>query len=196
MPAAKEMSDAIDGDDRTSWHLPLPPLNSSSLEPHSPGMSHVVRSGRGIVFMIASNAMLLTLHAQANKINRLCSDRAQQCVFAAGDTPTRCFEASVAVSTVRPVFASKLFFWVLDSMLDICAAGEDPDLDKLRAVHRLVENHEAVVKFAARGCGQQGSPPVNAPLSDPNAKPGMQYVDAVDAGQSLIECSPVLLLIK
>ena len=77
-------------------------------------------------------------------------------------------------------------------MLDICAAGEDPDLDKLRAVHRLVENHEAVVKFAARGCGQQGSPPVNAPLSDPNAKPGMQYVDAVDAGQSLMQCSPVL----
>ncbi|KAL0020433.1 hypothetical protein WJX77_002865 [Trebouxia sp. C0004] len=96
VPAAREMSDAIDGDDRTSWHLPLPPLNSSSLEPHSP--------------------------------------------------------------------------------------GEDPNLDKLRAVHRLVENHEAVVKFAARGCGQQGSPPVNAPLSDPNAKPGMQYVDAVDAG--------------
>lgn len=55
-----------------------------------------------------------------------------------------------------------------------------------------MENHEAVVKFAARGCGQQGSPPVNAPLSDPNAKPGMQYVDAVDAGQSLIQCSPVL----
>jgi len=76
-------------------------------------------------------------------------------------------------------------------LLDICAAGEDPDLDKLRAVHRLVENHEAVVKFAARGCGQQGSPPVNAPLSDPNAKPGMQYVDAVDAGQSLIQCSLV-----
>ena len=62
--------------------------------------------------------------------------------------------------------------------------GESPELDKLRAVHRLVENHEAVTKFAARGCGQQGSPPVNAPLSDPYAKPGMQYLDAVDAGQS------------
>ncbi len=103
-------------------------------------------------------------------------------MFAAGGTLTSCFEASVAVSTVTPFFASKMFFWVLYSMLGMCAAGEHPDLDKLRAVHRLVENHEAVVKFAARGCGQQGNPPVNAPLSDPNAKPGMQYVDAVDAG--------------
>ena len=49
--------------------------------------------------------------------------------------------------------------------------------------HWLVENHEAVVKFAARACGQQGNPPVNAPLSDPYAKPGMQHLDAVDAGQ-------------
>ena len=55
-----------------------------------------------------------------------------------------------------------------------------------------MENHEAVVKFAARGCGQQGNPPVNAPLSDPNAKPGMQYVDAVDAGLSSIQYRPVL----
>lgn len=69
--------------------------------------------------------------------------------------------------------------------LPASSSGESPELDKLRAVHRLVENHEAVAKFAARGCGQQGSPPVNAPLSDPNAKPGMQYLDAVDAGQLL-----------
>lgn len=62
-------------------------------------------------------------------------------------------------------------------------SGEEPDMDRLRAVQRLVDNHEAVAKFAARGCGQQGSPPVNAPLSDPYAKPGMQHLDAVDAGQ-------------
>lgn len=93
---AKQMADAIDGDDGISWHLPLPPLNATSFEAYSP--------------------------------------------------------------------------------------GEEPELDKLRAAHRLVENHEAVVKFAARACGQQGNPPVNAPLSDPYAKPGMQYHDAVDAG--------------
>ena len=62
-------------------------------------------------------------------------------------------------------------------------SGEQPDMDRLRAVQRLVDNHEAVTKFAARGCGQQGSPPVNAPLSDPNARPGMAHIDAVDAGQ-------------
>lgn len=31
------MSDAIDGDDGVSWHIPLPPLDASSLEPYSPG---------------------------------------------------------------------------------------------------------------------------------------------------------------
>ena len=115
-------------------------------------------------------------------------------MFTAGGALTKCIEASVAVSTMTIPFALKCFMVAV--LLGVCAAGEDPDLDKLRAVHRLVENHEAVVKFAARGCGQQGSPPVNAPLSDPNAKPGMQYVDAVDAGRSLIQCSPVLLLVK
>jgi len=67
VPAARQMADAIDGDDHTSWHLPLPPLNSSSLEPHSPGMSHVVLPGRSIAFMTASNAPLLTLHEQQAK---------------------------------------------------------------------------------------------------------------------------------
>ena len=33
-------------------------------------------------------------------------------------------------------------------------AGENPEQDKLRAAARLVENAPAVVKFAARGCGQ------------------------------------------
>ena len=71
--------------------------------------------------------------------------------------------------------------------MDLVIAGEDPDMDRLRAVQRLVNNHEAVAKFAARGCGQQGSPPVNAPLSDPYAKPGMQHLEAVDAGQDHLQ---------
>lgn len=37
MKDARPMSDAIDGDDGVSWHLPLPPLDASSLEPYSPG---------------------------------------------------------------------------------------------------------------------------------------------------------------
>lgn len=59
---------------------------------------------------------------------------------------------------------------------------EDERLDRLRAATRLIDNHEAVVRFAARGCGTEGNPPVMAPLSDPNAQPGLQYVPAVDAG--------------
>ena len=61
--------------------------------------------------------------------------------------------------------------------------GEQPERDRLQAATRLVINHEAVVKFAARGCGQRGSRPVTAPLSDPSAKPGMEYLPAVDAGK-------------
>ena len=59
MPAAKEMSDAINGDNRTSWHLPLPPLNSSSLEPHSPGTPLVVCPGCSIATVSAINVLAL-----------------------------------------------------------------------------------------------------------------------------------------
>ena len=61
-------------------------------------------------------------------------------------------------------------------------AGERPEEDRLRAAARLVDNHSAVVRFAARGCGQEGNKPVTAPLSDPSAKPGENHIPAVDAG--------------
>lgn len=44
IPEAEELAAAIDGTDGRSWHLPLPPLTRTSLEPHAPGalpcMSH------------------------------------------------------------------------------------------------------------------------------------------------------------
>ena len=43
------MADAIDGDDGVSWHLPLPPLNTTSLEPYSPGLHHAHLVTFGIV---------------------------------------------------------------------------------------------------------------------------------------------------
>ena len=67
-------------------------------------------------------------------------------------------------------------------------AGEDPPLDRLRAAMRLVSNHEAVVRFAARGCGSPGRRPVSAPLSDPSATPGEDYLPDVDAGVNGSPC--------
>lgn len=38
VPEAAEAQAAVDGEDGRSWHLPLPPLNATSLpEPYSPG---------------------------------------------------------------------------------------------------------------------------------------------------------------
>jgi len=49
------------------------------------------------------------------------------------------------------------------------------------AVERVSANHEAIVKFACRGAGKKGVPPVMAPLSDPNAVPSEVVQSAVDA---------------
>ena len=39
VPEAAEAAAAVDGEDSKAWHLPLPPLNATSLpEPYSPGM--------------------------------------------------------------------------------------------------------------------------------------------------------------
>jgi glutathione S-transferase len=49
------------------------------------------------------------------------------------------------------------------------------------AVERVTANHEAIVKFACRGAGKQGIPPVSAPLADPNAQPNLAAQGSVDA---------------
>ncbi|KAK9811254.1 hypothetical protein WJX72_000670 [[Myrmecia] bisecta] len=60
--------------------------------------------------------------------------------------------------------------------------GDKPEQDRVEAAARLVRNHVNVVKFAARGCGAPGPRPVDAPLADPTAQPGVEHLDKVDAG--------------
>lgn len=54
----------------------------------------------------------------------------------------------------------------------------DENAAKREAVERLSYNHAAIVKFAARGAGKKGMPPVMAPLADPRATPS----EAVQTG--------------
>ena len=59
--------------------------------------------------------------------------------------------------------------------------GDDAPVDTTRAAARLIRNHEAVARFAARGAGADGARPVSAPLADPTAQPKDAAVADVDA---------------
>lgn len=67
------------------------------------------------------------------------------------------------------------------SLPEVFSPGEAPESDRARAAYRLVSNHAAVARFAARGAGQPGARPVWAPLSDPSAQPNEGVVEHVDA---------------
>ena len=48
------------------------------------------------------------------------------------------------------------------------------------SAYRLAANHDAVVKFAARGAAPAGQPSFHAELADPNAEPNEAFYGAVD----------------
>ena len=62
----------------------------------------------------------------------------------------------------------------------------DEEAAKREAVERISANHEAIAKFAARGAGKKGMPPVMAPLSDPYATPSEAVVESVDACMQVV----------
>jgi hypothetical protein len=58
---------------------------------------------------------------------------------------------------------------------------ESVDSARDDAVRRIIGNHEAVVRFSSRAVGKRGTPSVAAPLADPNAQPGEEFVSAIDS---------------
>jgi len=60
------------------------------------------------------------------------------------------------------------------------AASNDAAAQR-EAVERVSANFDAIVRFAARGAGRKGMPPVSAPLADPNAVPSPAVEPSVSA---------------
>lgn len=59
--------------------------------------------------------------------------------------------------------------------------GQDEAAARREAAERLLANHADVARFAARGLGRPGMPPVSAPLSDPRASSDEGALPLVDA---------------
>ena len=59
--------------------------------------------------------------------------------------------------------------------------AQPEDAARREAAERLTANHDAIVRFAARGVSAPGFPSVGADLSDPNCKPNEDAVPIVDA---------------
>ncbi|KOO32848.1 glutathione s-transferase [Chrysochromulina tobinii] len=77
--------------------------------------------------------------------------------------------------------------WTLNGISDMAelhppdALGLDPQAARREAAERLLANHVAVARFAARGLGRAGKPPVSAPLSDPRASFDEAVLPLVDS---------------
>lgn len=87
---------AIDGLDGKSWHLPLPPLSASSLEPHSPGEAAWVHPEAPRVKPLAALCCAISvLHKRAILSNEPLKSRSPQ----GGKHSGMC--ASVSAETCR-----------------------------------------------------------------------------------------------
>ncbi len=68
-----------------------------------------------------------------------------------------------------------------DALQPLHGLAQPPEEARCEAAERLMSNSAAVARFAARGAGSPGFPPVGAPLSDPNATPDEGSVPQVEA---------------
>lgn len=92
-----------------------------------------------------------------------------------------------AINGEQSILDGKRGSWELP--LEPHCGGIEPDWEwagdemasRREAVERVSANHEAIVKFAARGAGKKGMPPVSAPLADPNAVPSEAVEKSVDS---------------
>jgi glutathione S-transferase len=70
--------------------------------------------------------------------------------------------------------------------------NQDSNSAKREAAERLTFNHVNIAKFACRGAGSKGMPPVMAPLSDPRATSAENVQSSVDA---VLKCVAMKLLL-
>lgn len=61
------------------------------------------------------------------------------------------------------------------------AIDPGPEAARHEAAHKLIFNHENVLKFSLRGAGQVGAKRFQAPLADPYATPNLAYEADMDA---------------
>lgn len=168
---------AIDGQDGSSWKLPLPPLGRASLpEPYS----------------IPENPPLDRLEAAARMVRARaarCSRRAAS--FLAWWGPAAVGAAAPALPrgggprSRAPGFAARACLYHMKMRTRLlhllCAHRPSVAWPDTLPCPRQVANHGPLARFALRGPGKPGARPVSAPLADPSAVPADEHAAAVDA---------------